>query len=378
MKKLNFFVILLICIFFVCTSSEQSYKIEMVDGVKHVHNFAPKWGAEPEVALEFVQKIGDVNTDDENFIIYKPKDVVVDGKGNLYILDAANFRVQKYTKDGEFLLSFGRKGQGPGEFGIPTRMDIVENKFIYIHDAGNSRLHQYTTEGVFLVGHSAESFPGQMVMYLRHFSNGDFLTNSFAYMEDPKSPRLMHIYSNEGEIQKKFGKSINLNDIRINAQMNKNLADIDKDDFIYCNFMHLNRIDKYSQAGKLIYTTDRPLKYDAIEKPGYKKAGPERKVDLIVDNVFVGRTVSIDSKNRIWIMTANKNYQEMEASKDPTKSTAGIFDFHIFDSDGIFLGTIPLPEPGKELRHRIFRDRLFLYDIWQGECVYEYRIVEKQ
>lgn len=378
MKRIHFFAILLAVISLMCSSSEQTYKIEMVDGVKHIHNFAPSWGGEPKVALEFVQKIGDLNTDDENFVIYKPKDVLVDSAGNLYILDAANFRVQKYTADGKFLTSFGRRGQGPGEFGIPTRMDIVDDKFIYIHDAGNSRLHQYTTEGEFVKGYSAESFPGQMVWYLRHFSNGDFLTNSFAYMENPDSPQLMHMYSDEGQILKKFGKSINLNEVQINAQMNLNLADIDEENFIYCSFMHLNRIDKYSQDGELIYTTDRPLGYNVIEKPGYKKAGPERKVDLIVDNVFVARTLSIDSKNRVWIMTANNKYQEMGTNENSDKNETGIFDFHIFDSDGIFLGSVPMPQPGRELRHRILGDRLFLYDIWQGECVNEYRIVEKQ
>jgi len=378
MKKFIFFVLLLTGLLLMCTSSDQTYKIEKVDGVKHIHNFAPNWGSEPKVLLESVQKIGELETDDDNFILYRPKDVVVDNYGNIYILDGGSFRVQKYTATGEYMATFGRKGQGPGEFGIPTRMDIVENKFIYIHDAGNSRVHRYSTKGEFLDGFSAENFPTQATWYLRHFSTGEFLTNSFAYFEKPDAPKLLNIYSNTGKILKKIGESINLNDLPINAQMNKNLADIDKDDFIYASFMHLNRIDKYSQDGRLIFSTDRPLNYEVIEKPGYKKAGSHRKVDLIPDVVFVARTVSIDSKDRIWIMTANENYQILERSENPDELMPHIFDFHIFNTDGIFLGSVPVPKHGKEFRHRIFGSRLFLFDIWQGECMYEYRIMEKE
>ena len=32
--------------------------VEVIDGVKHVHNTAPKWGEVPEVRLDFVRKFG--------------------------------------------------------------------------------------------------------------------------------------------------------------------------------------------------------------------------------------------------------------------------------------------------------------------------------
>ena len=45
--------------------------------------------------------------------------VAFDAEGNLYILDADNYRVVKVGSDGRLLMEMGRGGEGPGEFGMP-------------------------------------------------------------------------------------------------------------------------------------------------------------------------------------------------------------------------------------------------------------------
>jgi hypothetical protein len=54
--------------------------------------------------------------DDENYMFYRVKNIEVDNQGNIYVLDAGSHRVQKYDKDGNYLLTIGKRGQGPGEF----------------------------------------------------------------------------------------------------------------------------------------------------------------------------------------------------------------------------------------------------------------------
>ena len=45
--------------------------------------------------------------------------MVFDREDNLYVVDHFNSRVQKFTKDGKFLLQWGSKGDDPGQFDLP-------------------------------------------------------------------------------------------------------------------------------------------------------------------------------------------------------------------------------------------------------------------
>ena len=49
-----------------------------------------------------------------------PFDVAVDREGFVYVTDSGNHRVQKFTRDGTFVLQWGGQGTGPGEFVKPT------------------------------------------------------------------------------------------------------------------------------------------------------------------------------------------------------------------------------------------------------------------
>ncbi|MEE8605115.1 MAG: NHL repeat-containing protein, partial [Candidatus Aminicenantaceae bacterium] len=114
-----------------------SQKIETKDGIRLIHNEKQgKWGKKPEVSLEYVKNIGDLESDDENVLFYMPSDIAVDEEGNVFVLDSGNHRIQKFDPQGNFLASFGRRGQGPGEFQYPQSLDIDKNGFMYISDSG--------------------------------------------------------------------------------------------------------------------------------------------------------------------------------------------------------------------------------------------------
>ena len=111
-------VIAIIPLFLTAVPAPQ--KIETVDGVRIVHNQkGGVWGEAPKIALELVRKIGDVDTEDEHLAFNYPSDVTVDHDGNIYVLDSANTRIQKFGPDGKYQATIGRKGQGPGEFLMP-------------------------------------------------------------------------------------------------------------------------------------------------------------------------------------------------------------------------------------------------------------------
>jgi hypothetical protein len=76
-----------------------------------------------------------------------PVAVVEDEAGNLYVGEYGdNDRVQKYDKQGAFLLEFGKPGTGPGEFLRPSGMLWHEGR-IYIVDAFNNRIQVFSEKG---------------------------------------------------------------------------------------------------------------------------------------------------------------------------------------------------------------------------------------
>lgn len=56
--------------------------------------------------------------------------------------------VFKFDRDGKFIMSFGSKGQGPGEFQNPHHIAIDHRDNILIYDLGSQILHKYNKDGV--------------------------------------------------------------------------------------------------------------------------------------------------------------------------------------------------------------------------------------
>ena len=79
-----------------------------------------------------------------------PVAVAKDAQENLYIAEyGSNDRVQKFTSDGKFLLAFGSFGTNPGQFQRPSGLVWRDGK-IYAADAFNNRIQVFTDDGKFL------------------------------------------------------------------------------------------------------------------------------------------------------------------------------------------------------------------------------------
>jgi len=122
--------------------------VETAKGVRLVHNGKEgAWGKRPKVQVELVRTLGDVAAENEAVAFYMPGGMAVDSAGNLYILDTGNHRVQKFDPDGKYLASFGRQGQGPGDFSYPDSIAIDGQDMIWVSDPNNQRIQVLTPEG---------------------------------------------------------------------------------------------------------------------------------------------------------------------------------------------------------------------------------------
>lgn len=121
-------------------SVEKTYIVEEIDGVRHVHNLVPLWGDEQRIKLEFVQKIGGIDTEDENYLFFQPAAAALDKDGNLYISESGGCSIKKYDAGLNYVRIIGTKGQGPGELMFPIQIETGSDGLLYVNNAGNRRI----------------------------------------------------------------------------------------------------------------------------------------------------------------------------------------------------------------------------------------------
>lgn len=109
--------------------------IEEEAGTKIINN--PKKPLYGELVFDLELDLSVGREDDDNYLFFRVRGIDVDKDENIYIVDYGNYRFQKFNKNGNYIRSFGRKGQGPGEFQHSMRLDIDERTGnLHIMDGG--------------------------------------------------------------------------------------------------------------------------------------------------------------------------------------------------------------------------------------------------
>ncbi|MGB2862560.1 MAG: NHL repeat-containing protein [Sedimentisphaerales bacterium] len=77
-----------------------------------------------------------------------PAAIAIDAKGNVYVADNGNHRVQKFDSNGNFITKWGAQGDGDGLFVRPCGIAVDEEGDVYtLHISG---IQKFTPEGKFL------------------------------------------------------------------------------------------------------------------------------------------------------------------------------------------------------------------------------------
>jgi streptogramin lyase len=85
----------------------------------------------------------------------RPSAVAIASNGDIFVADGhheddSNARVVKFSKDGKFLMAWGKKGKSPGEFNDPHDIAIDSRGRVFVADRSNSRIQLFDQSGKFL------------------------------------------------------------------------------------------------------------------------------------------------------------------------------------------------------------------------------------
>jgi DNA-binding beta-propeller fold protein YncE len=118
------------------------------DGKGHqVFKFSPKGKV-----LLALGKPGVAGAGEDTF--NKPSAVAVASNGDIFVADGhggeSNARIVKFSKEGTFIMTWGKKGSAPGELNIPHALAFDSKGRLFVADRGNNRIQIFDQNGKFI------------------------------------------------------------------------------------------------------------------------------------------------------------------------------------------------------------------------------------
>jgi DNA-binding beta-propeller fold protein YncE len=141
---------------------------------------------------------------EDNAHFGRPTDIAWLPDGTFFISDGyVNSRVMKFDKNGKFLMTWGTKGTGPGQFDLPHSIDIDAKRRVYVADRSNSRIQIFDENGKYLDQWDNIRSPYHILITAdQHLWVADGVTNKF--LEYDLNGKLLYSWGTYGTFPSAF------------------------------------------------------------------------------------------------------------------------------------------------------------------------------
>lgn len=304
-------------------------KIEVKNGVKVVKNPKnPMYGNDVFSAVEDLT-IGVVEGD-ENYMFSQIGNFVVDENENIYVADSKETHVKVFDKNGKFLRVFGKTGQGPGEIGGISSIQITSKNEILVSDTRNRRILYFTLEGDFIRFKGAGKF---QLARLYCDSNENYYFMNLV-LEPPvysfelvKCDSEMNLITTIAKIPQP-GPSEPYKPFRPRFYFQ-----VMDDDCLLYGYPERYELQIFNPEGKVIKKITRdydPVRISEAEKEEIlKDIRPGRKIEFPRHHPAF-YYFKMDEEGRIFVQT----WEKPDSGEE--------YSFDVFDSEGKYLAKIPL------------------------------------
>jgi hypothetical protein len=325
---------LVLLLFNACVQQKSAWKgtIEEVDGVTVIKNPKEPMYEEDVFQLEQELRIGKSQGKKE-YMFSQIRDMAV-YKERIYVLDSKEAHIKVFDKDGEYLRTIARKGQGPGELEWPMQIQITSHQEIMVHDLSVLSLSFFSLSGEFLRKMPLSKMPMPALLIMD--SNSD-LIGQFTIMEQRPKGALIKFTSNKE-------KAFTLAEVDPYQTDAYNLIkptlpfDVSKEDNIIWAVSTRYEIRITNPEGNLLKKITKdyiPVKITEEDKKEiylkiFKRETipPGKKAELPKYFHPIGN-IHIDDEGRIYVRT-------------PQKSKNGFYYYDVFDSEGKYMAKVTL------------------------------------
>ena len=341
MKKLLLILplVFLLCLTFSCQKQEHVERF-MEDGVEVVVNHVEPYKLRGEPSNLILEKVLSIDTERDDIIEIGLTDIgafVIDSEGNIYMANpqARENTIFKFDREGNYVHSFCRIGQGPGEMPYaPYILDITSQDEILVMDSMKKKLSIFNNAGD-LIEETPIPTQASRIFGVTPLKNGNYLSSIvdidstsdilFQYSLVLLDSEFMEINDLDGVNEPNFRRGQKRQLVYIFCDS------ITKDKIFVGNDSRGYEIWAFDLDGNLVRKIRKeyekiPITREFIEER--MKILPEtmRKMTVIPESFPPFQAFFTDEMGRLYVMT----YEKGEDS--------GEYIFDIFNADGIFVG----------------------------------------
>lgn len=150
---------------------------------------------------QFISMWGYFATDNTSLSYWGPRGITVDEDGNVYFADTGNKRILVFDKNDQFITQIGSGGSDFGQFNEPVGITLDKNGLLYIADTWNSRI-QVVAPDLDLKTSTTVSSWNVEGWYGQSTNNKPFIAvnaDGNVFISDPEGSLIL-VYSPSGEL----------------------------------------------------------------------------------------------------------------------------------------------------------------------------------
>jgi DNA-binding beta-propeller fold protein YncE len=177
-----------------------------------------------------------------------PYGIAIDSRGDVYVSDMNNNRIQKFSPDGEFITATGLYGSGDGQFKYPYGIAVDEKGVLYVIDAFNYRIQKFSQDLMFLSKWGSQESIG-VKLYMPH--EIAIMKDGNVILSDRQNHRFS-VFNKDGSLIKRFGEFGEGKDSTgIQFSEPHGIAISESGEIFMCDRYNF-RIHKFSAGGEII------------------------------------------------------------------------------------------------------------------------------
>ena len=249
----------------------------------------------------------------------EPHFLTFNDKGELFVSDTFNARIQKFAPDGKFIKTWGKVGSGPGEYvhnGYLANISVDNKGYVYVREFDGGKIQKYTEDGEYVATFSRRGGgDGEL-----DEGYGLAVIDDLLYCPDTFESRMV-IFTLDGKLKDTWAPGEGNSGSHFNNPVG--IAEASTGELIVTDWKN-NRLLKLDKTGKFLATWGRPMVEEILKwkPPQIVKRAPRDPVRFSVYAGIDDVTIKEAKEAGVGVIYPSMEYQYRDWNIDQTVAKA--------------------------------------------------------